>query len=194
MIYTEAKSLFDAVPPKLEDHEEEIIYVHPALPDISCNQLGVLYFDEDKYVLLENVNGSYLRSKSNKGDKKSYGTKLRILWECYGGKLYGKTHSPHIYQINANIYDCTRENLLLATEADKKTQAELNLRKKVFVNESILRLIEIEKKWTPLGYSPEELWTLMALPFWLVGARRRHSGEKEVKFKKRRKKIKKIFE
>lgn len=191
LIFKPAKNVFEAISPKLEDHEEEIIYVHPSLPGISCNQIGILYFDESIYALVENTNGSYLRSSNDKN--RSYGTKIRIVWECYKGRVYELPRSPHIYQINANVYDYTEDNLLLAKEADKKTQDLLNSRRKNFINESIVHLMKIEKRWTPLGFTPDELWTLMGLPFWLVGARRRHDGEK-VKSQKRRKRIKKIFE
>ena len=191
MIKFPARHVFEAKIPMLEDHEEEIIYTHPTKEGITCNQLGVLYFDESRYVLIENTNGSFL--KANDKTNTSHGTKIRLVWECYRGDVYELSHSPHIYQINANIYDYTQENLLLAKEADKQTQGILNLRKKSFVNESILHLMKIEKRWAPHGFSPEELWTLMDLPFWLVGARRRHNGETG-RLPNKRKGIKKLFE
>ena len=160
----------------LEDHEEEIIYIHPS-GEFSCNQLGVLYYDEDKYVLLENVNGSYMKTTDRKNLSK--GTKLRLVWECYHNQIYPTKNSPHIYQANANVYDFTQENLILASSLNKYWQRDLNSVRKEFISKSIDHLIKIENRWSLLGVSKEEVWTMLVIPYWLVGARKRYAGEKK---------------
>lgn len=176
MIKFPAKHLFEAKAPMLEDHEQEIIFTHPS-GEFSCNQLGVLYYDEDKYVLLENVNGSYMKTTDRKNLSK--GTKLRLVWECYTNEIYPTKHSPHIYQVNANVYDFTRENLILAPTLNKYWQRELNAVRKDFIKKSVEHLIQIEERWDKLGVSKEEVWTMLLIPYWLIGARKRHAGLKK---------------
>ena len=175
MIKFPAAHLFEAKAPVLEDHEEEIIYVHPT-GEFSCNQLGVLYYDEDKYSLLENINGSYMRTNDKRNVSK--GTKLRLVYECYKSVIFTSRNSPHIYQANANIYDCTEENLVLASSVTRQEQVALFSVKKQFTNKSIEHLIQIENRWSLLGVSKEELWTMLVIPYWLLGARKKYDGLK----------------
>jgi len=181
LIYTKAKNIFEALSPRLEAHEEEIIYPHPSLPGVFCNQLGVLTYDEKIYTMMEGLNGIYLRMRD--GEKNSRGTKLKIIWECYKGEDYKGEGSPHVYYKNGNIYDHTKENLIVSTEIPKSSRILLNEVKKKFILNSVLRLIEIEKKWEKHEVSPQDLWEMMFLPRWLIGARQRFDG-KEVRGKK----------
>ena len=176
MIKFPAAHLFEAKAPMLEDGEEEILYVHPT-GEYSCNQLGVLYYDEEKYSLLENINGSYMRTNDKRNISK--GTKLKLVYECYKNILFEGRNSPHIYQANANIYDFTEENLILSASITRQEQVALHAVKKEFINKSLERLIQIENRWSLLGVSKEELWTMLVIPYWLIGARKRHDGIKK---------------
>ena len=54
---------FNALSPSLEEHEEEIFFHHPVLPDVYCNQLGALYVDEDRYKVKQTRAGVNIEDK-----------------------------------------------------------------------------------------------------------------------------------
>ena len=169
MIVPKATNIFDALAPMLEDHEEELFFQHPT-EDIKCNQLGVVYYNEDKYLYLHNKQGgSFMES----GTRRNLGSKVRIVWECYRGQTHSGAGSPHFFFANGNILDYRPENVFLSNELMPKEKAEMARSKAKFILFSIQRLMELEIYYEKRGIKKEDLYTAMLIPVWLVNARKR---------------------
>lgn len=159
----------------LEDHEEEIFFEHPT-EDIRCNQLGVLYFDEDRYVSYTMTTGSIVREhESYNGLRiRMVGSKHKIAWECFHGEILDS--GTHFMFRNANSLDTTKDNLLPLTRVDKSIKAEASATKSKFFKASLEHLIKLEEKHKERGIESAELHKLLQLPTWLTGARKRWKG------------------
>ena len=166
MIVHPAKHLFEAKFPSLEDHEEEIFYQHP-IHDIKCNQLGTLYYEEGKFAVYDKGDTSVVRDQIT---RKNCGSKLRVIWECYTGKI---TLSPHFLFDNANPLDTRKENLILSRQiSDKERQLYLKKKKK-FVHATVDHLMKIEARMEKMGVDKDTLYEMLQLPYWAITARKR---------------------
>jgi hypothetical protein len=169
VIVPKATNLFDALSPMLEDHEEELFFQHPTL-DIKCNQLGAVYYNEDKYMYLHNKQGgSFMETKS----RRNLGSKVRVVWECYRGQTHSGSGSPHFFFANGNILDYRPENVFLSNDLLPKEKAQMAREKAKFILSSVQKLMELEIKYEKVGIKKEELHTAMLIPVWLVNARKR---------------------
>jgi len=166
MIVYPAKHFFESKFPMLEDHEEEIFFHHP-LYDIKCNQIGVLYYDDEEFVLWQNCKGNTMQ---NKKINRQIGSKTKIAWECYHGEILTGTHFLYA---NGNILDLRKENLLFQSNLSKQEQLRLAKIKKNYQIASALYLKTIETRVEKWGISKEELYDFLTIPSWLKGARKR---------------------
>lgn len=169
MVIYPAKHLFEAQFPKLEDHEEEILYQHPTWP-IQCNQIGVMYYDEDVIAVYEK-NGRL--SVSYKPTWAFCGTKTRVVWECYHGVVMW---SPRFLFGNANPYDLRKENLIMVRGLSRSQADHLGRIKARFTNASVEHLVKLEERMKGMGYTGTQTWELLKIPYWLKVARRAYQG------------------
>jgi hypothetical protein len=175
MIIYPAKNLFQAKFPTIEDHEEEIFFQHPK-EDIKCNQLGVLYYDEDRYSTYPTASGATVREhqKFNKVAARSVGSKTKIVWECYHQEIL--EIGAHCLFLNANPLDMTKENIIMLSKTDPATKKEASKAKAKFISNSIDHLIGLERKFEKEGISNQQLHKLLQIPNWLACARKKHKG------------------
>lgn len=167
MIVHPARHIFEAKYPSLEDHEEEVFYQHP-VHDIKCNQLGVIYCDDGILAIYDRRGTSMVRDLKT---GKSFGTKTKIIWECYTGKV---VHSPHFFFANGNPMDLREENLIMSGPlSDKARQPYLRI-KRGFVQASVEYLVGLETRMAAVGIDREQLYEMLLLPRWLVGSRERY--------------------
>ena len=166
MIVYPAQHLFEAKFPKLEDHEEEVFFHHP-VEEIYCNQLGALYYESSSYVCYDKNESNVVR---NQKTGKNVGTKIRVIWECYTGKI---VTNPHFLFVNGNPLDTRRENMRKISELPKKEWEALQSVKKRFIQKSVEHLVKLEERASKMGLSNSELNQILMLPYWLVSARRR---------------------
>jgi len=164
LIVYPAKHLFQAKFPSLEPHEEEIFYQHPVY-DIKCNQLGTIYCDESDYAIYHKGDTSIVREQST---RKNCGSKLRVIWECYTGKI---TQSPHFLFANANPLDTRQENMILSKPLTIKQREPYLQRRRKFVEASVDHLVKIEQRMEKMGLDKETLYQMLILPYWLKTAR-----------------------
>lgn len=185
MIKGEPKHWFECMFPVLEDHEEEIFFPHP-VEDIKCNQLGILYFDPDRYVCYELRSGSVVREHAIWNGKKVrvVGSKLKVIWECYHHQKLEM--GVHFTFLNGNPLDLTLENLMALNKMDPTTKQKAARVKTIFTKNSVDRLLKLEIKYEKKGIGKEQLHEILQLPNWLSCARKRHANPV---VKKRRKKV-----
>ena len=167
MIVYPARHLFEAKFPMLEDHEEEVFYQHPTL-DIKCNQLGVIYCDESLFGIYEKADTSMVR---NQATKRSHGTKLRVIWECYTGKL---VFSPHFFFANGNPLDLRKENLVMSGPLSGKERDPYLTTKTRFIRASVEHLMKLEARMERVGVDKEQVYEILQIPYWLRVARSKY--------------------
>lgn len=175
MIRHSSNHWFECLYPTLEPGEEEIFYQHPT-EGFKCNQLGVLYYDEARYVVYDLLRASVVRELAVwNGDKmRALGSKFKIVWECYHGEIIeGRSHFT---LANNNPLDLTRENLLLTTNVDKKDRLRMAAKKSRFVKASAEYLVGIEPKYEKRGMDNQQLYKSLLLPNWLITARKKYKG------------------
>lgn len=163
MIIPKPKHYFEATYPVLEEGEEIIWYRHPEHP-LSCNQLGMVFFDDDIVWCFGRRNQYRYNVK---GNPKFFilGSEERVICECLTGISYkGKAF---LYK-DGNPYNKTLENLLPYKSINTDELKDANNRWREFVNASVdymnSRKPLIEKR----GIDPAEYWSLMELPDWLI--------------------------
>lgn len=162
MIFYETTNFFDAKYPTLEDHEEEILYQHPEY-DIKCNQLGVLDFGEDNKYGFTSREQYKIKAPGTKGFK-MLGHKERIVMECYTGFSHkGKI----IYFIDGNPLNHTFKNLICISRKGPEYR-ELYNKNRDFIDRSVQHMNSREPFIVKRGIEPEDYWTAMALPEWLM--------------------------
>lgn len=166
MIVYPAKHLFEAKFPVLEPHEEEIFFPHPT-EEIYCNQLGALYYEEGTYTVYDKNDSKQVRQQRT---GKNVGSKMRVIWECYVGKLVS---SPHFLFVNGNPLDTRFENIRKISELGQKEWTELKTVKKNFIENSVDHLLKLEARAGNIGIDKNELYSILMLPYWLVSARKR---------------------
>ena len=171
----EYKHWFECMYPVLKDKEKEIFYQHP-LEDIKCNQLGVLYYNEERYTTYDLRSGSVVREHYawNGVKAKIIGTKLKIIWECYHNNNLA-SGSQFLFT-NGNPLDLTMENVLAINRIDEATKKEVTKIKARFIQNSVEHLIKLEAKYEKRGIEQKQLHDLLQIPNWLVGARKRYKG------------------
>ena len=171
----EYKHWFECLYPMLAEDEEEVFYQHPT-EGIKCNQLGILFYDEDRYVAYDMVTGSVVREfGSYNGDKiRIVGAKPKIIWECYHQEKLGS--GSHFLFLNGNPLDLTKENLLTVSKTDPITKAFATEARRRFIYNSVEHLVKLEAKYDKRGIDKDTLHKLLSLPNWLVGARKRWKG------------------
>jgi hypothetical protein len=157
---------FQAKYPTLEDAEEEVFYQHPVLA-IKVNQLGVIYCD-DTFGIYEKGNSSAVTDLAG---RKSYGTKCKIIFECYAGEV---VYSPHFFFANANPLDLRRENLVLLKPLSAKQREPYIRIKRQFAQASVEHLLGLEARMQAVGIDRKQLYEMLLLPRWLKGARERY--------------------
>jgi len=167
MIVHPVRHWFEAKFPSLEDHEEEIFYQHPQ-HDIKVNQLGVLYCDNDKYGVYDNVDNSMVREQST---RRSLGTKTRIIWECYTGQ---SIFTPHFFYVNGNPLDTRFENMVLSGPLSATARQPYLRTKSRFIQASVEHLIKLEDRMEKVGVDREQLYDMLLLPQWIKGARAKY--------------------
>lgn len=169
------KHLFECVYPVLPEHEEEIFFQHPT-EAIKCNQLGVLYYDEERYVTYDLRSGSIVREHAawNGVKPRLIGSKPKVVWECYHNEKLG--NGIHFFYVNSNPLDWTVENLLIQNRLDAKSRLEAGKSKSLFIKNSVEHLIKLEVKFKEKGIEKKELHQALQLPTWLSGARSRYTG------------------
>ena len=169
MIIHPASHFFEALPPQLEPHEEEIIYPHPTWPGVSCNQLGIVYIDDEIYTSLHYFNSPFFRSI--KAPHFNLGAKPVVVYECYHGtRIKGKM----IYHINGNVYDYRKENLLVCGDLKNPLTKVAKENKSSFILKSVQHLVKLENKFIKEGISNQELHETLMLPPWLIAARKKY--------------------
>jgi len=171
----EFKHWFECMYPTLGEDEEEIFYQHPT-EGIKCNQLGILFYDEERYVSYDMTTGSVVREfGAYNGDKiRVIGSKTKIIWECYHGKHLES--GCHFLYLNGNPLDSTKENLLAVSKIDPITKAIATEVKLKFIRNTVEHLVKLEAKYDKRGIGKEALHKLLHIPNWLVGARKRWKG------------------
>lgn len=165
---------FNALSPILEAHEEEEFFPHPTLPGIKCNQLGALYIDETLYTIQHYRRGVGIEDL----DGHAYGTKARIVWECYRGYSYPEKRSPNFWHLNGNVNDFTKQNLFLTFEMDPADERLAVKNRNSFVAKSVERLIKLEEKYLATGLDMNSLYQMLFVPTWLSHARKSAAGNK----------------
>jgi len=134
MIIHPCTSLFDCKYPELEPHEEEVFYQHPLYSDIKCNQLGVLYYDEDKYYFSQRWGNPILWYTGS--NKDNVGGRYKITWECYHGRV-----SPGLVNLfDMNPYNCTKDNLYVNCDLKKSEYAERIKYRRRFIYNTVMQL------------------------------------------------------
>lgn len=179
MIVYPAKHLFEAMFPQLEDHEEEVFYPHPIL-DIKCNQLGMLYMDENKFFIQTSKGREVVRRAEGRGDERHYTlaiTKQRVVFECYRGEVTEK--GSHLFYLNGNPMDLREANLKMRLQMSAEEIKTATAIKKAFVVASAEHLISLEDTLQKTrGVDPDVLIKFLNLPKWLVAERARIKGIK----------------
>ena len=176
MIYFPAKHYFEALSPQLEEDEEEIFFHHPT-EDLYCNQLGIIFYNEEKYYMVHTSAGTTLRytdRESGHQTKRAVGAKARIVWECYNSSGKTMTH-PHFYHRNGNVMDFSYGNVVTAEDLTSKERMMVAGKRRRFIQESIRYLIQLEKKHEE-GMGIEALYQSLMLPDWLVNGRQKLDG------------------
>lgn len=169
MIVYPAEHLFQAKFPVLEPHEEEIFYHHP-VEEIYCNQLGALYFEEGTYIIYDKNESKLVRHMKT---GKNVGSKMRIIWECYVGKIVS---GPHFLYVNGNPLDTRFENIRKTSEVSKEEWEILQKTKKRFIQKSVEYLLKLEARAEKIGVDKEQLYQILMLPYWLTSARLKHAS------------------
>ena len=167
MIIHPAKHLFEAKFPTLEEHEEEIFFQHP-VHNLKVNQLGVIYCDEIEYAIYHKGDTSIVRDQKT---RKNCGSKLRVIWECYIGKICS---SPHFFFANSNPLDTRRENLILCRPLTHKERAPYLRARNRFVEASVQHLLKIEARMGKMGVDKDTVYQMLILPYWLKSARKKY--------------------
>lgn len=163
MIIPKPKHYFQATYPILEEGEESIWYRHPEHP-LSCNQLGMVVFD-DGISWNFNRRGQYRYNLKGKRNVFNLGSEEKVIYECLTGISHkGKSF---LYK-DANPYNRTFENLLPYKTISTDELIDANDRWREFLNASVdymnSRKPLIEKR----GIDPANYWSLMELPEWLT--------------------------
>jgi hypothetical protein len=161
--------------PTLPDLEEEIFYQHPT-EAIKCNQLGVLYYDEERYVTYDVRSGSVVREHAawNGVKARLVGSRPKVVWECYHQEKLG--NGVHFVYMNSNPLDLSIENLKVHSKLDARTKLETSKVKSLFVKNSVEYLIKLEDKHKKRGMDKSDLHEALQIPNWLSGARSRYTG------------------
>lgn len=179
MIIPNPKNFFQCMYPTLEEHEEEVFYDHPTEKGIKCNQIGILYYPEDKYTIYYRQSSDLMRENLSKDRTyRSIGNRERVVYECYTGKSWSGSHFIHL---NCNHLDNTYDNLCVKTEIPKEVARSVASFKKKFVAASVERLMQLEAKAQQGGLEIEQLYQIIGLPNWLVIARKKHTAPKPEK-------------
>lgn len=171
----EYKHWFECLYPVLGESEEEIFYHHPT-EEIKCNQIGILFYSDERYVSYDMPTGSVVRefSSYNKGKMRIVGAKPKIIWECYYGRPLES--GSHFLFLNGNPLDVSKDNLLAINKTDPTTKAIAIEVKREFIYNSVQHLVKLEEKYKKRGIDPETLHKLLIIPNWLSGARKRWKG------------------
>ncbi len=179
MIVHPAKHLFEALFPSLEPDEEEVFYPHP-IYDIKCNQLGVLYMDENEFIIQSSKGRDVVRGAEGRGDERHYTlsiTKQRLVFECYRGEVTEK--GSHLFYLNGNPLDLREANLKERLQMSAEEIKAVTAIKRAFVVASAEHLIALEDTLQKTrGVDPDVLIKCLNLPKWLVAERARIKGIK----------------
>jgi hypothetical protein len=158
---------FEQVLPSLEADEEEVWFTHP-FENVKCNQLGVLDFDEEEYIMVDLVHKScYIRKRNALGKFViSIGTKSNVVWECY----HQTKSTSRILHANHNENDYTFDNLHSTADETQYERVSRNKSKREWERLSAERLLEKEAVMAAKGLSKETYRALMTIPKWLSDA------------------------
>jgi len=155
-------SFFTAGLPVLPDGEQELFFYHPTYPDIYCNQIGVLYYPEDKYVMSENRTIQYLIFK---GTRARIAKRDIVIYQCYTGRV--EKFSKMLFR-NGNVNDFSIENMITSRDCDKAEKKIIEEGMRNFIAETGMDLSILEKVWlTNYGVAPTELHDRLLLPQWV---------------------------
>ena len=167
MINSSPANYFQCVLPSLEPNEEEIWFQHPT-ESLKCNQLGVLFFDEEEYSMVHlPPKGCYLRKRNEAGQFYiSIGTKSNIVWECY----HQTQTKCRIIHLNYNEIDFTISNLYSIAEETPYQNIVRNKKRRAWEKESAHVLLRKEAAAAAKGLDRETYRALMRFPAWLISA------------------------
>ena len=158
---------FEQVLPSLEADEEEVWFTHP-FENVKCNQLGILAFDEEEYLMVDLAHKScYIRKRNHLGKFViSIGTKSNVVWECYH-QIKSKSRILHI---NHNENDYTFDNLYSTAEEIQYERVSRNKEKREWEKRSAKVLLEKETAMAKKGLTKETYRALLMIPKWLSEA------------------------
>lgn len=158
---------FEQVLPSLEADEEEVWFTHP-FENVKCNQLGILAFDEEEYLMVDLAHKScYIRKRNHLGKFViSIGTKSNVVWECYH-QIKSKSRILHI---NHNEEDYTFDNLYSTAEESQYEKVVRNKEKREWETRSAKVLLEKELEMAAKGLDKETYRNLLNIPSWLRSA------------------------
>lgn len=180
MIRRDPKHWFECLYPTLEKKDKEIFFKHP-FEDIKCNQLGVLYYDEERYVAYDSRTGSVVREHLAWNGKavRVLGSRSKVVWECYHQEKLES--GSHFIFMNCNTLDWSMENLLILSKLDANTKSEVTKARSEFIKNTVEHLVKLEAKYEKRGIEQKQLHDLLQIPNWLSGARSRYKGAKYAK-------------
>lgn len=159
MIIKPATHLFDALPPKLEDGEEEIWFRHPKWP-VQCNQLGILFFDDGEQVVGNQRDQYYLMYGKKSSERHFLGGRARIVMECYHQLDYSGYQFHHR---DCNPYNYSMENLVGFRYKCKEMMPFLWNNQK-FADRTIDYMNTRTGVLLKRGIDPVKYWKMMEIP------------------------------
>lgn len=156
------KSFFTALLPVIPDGEPERFYYHPTHPQIYCNQIGVLYFSEDIYLLSECRAVQYLIVKST---RERVAKRDIVVYQCYSGAI--QKFSKMLFR-NGNPNDLSVGNIITSLDCPKKDIKTIKEAMQDFIDETAIDLYLLETKYVEkYGIPPTELHDKLMLPQWV---------------------------
>ena len=171
MIVKPATHLFNALPPKLEDGEEEIWFRHPKWP-VQSNQLGVLFFDEDVQIVSNSRDQYYLMYGKRSCDRHFLGGRARIVMECFHGINY---EGYQFHHRDCNPYNFTEANLA-GFKARSKEMMQFIWNNQKFTDRTIEYMISRTSVLEKRKIDPIQYWKLMEVPKVLLNRWIKESG------------------
>lgn len=172
MIFPVVNHFFDAKYPVLEDHEEEIFYTHPVWTDVQVNQLGVIFFDEDKYTVNLDPRDQYRIRKKGETDVYCLGNKAKIAMECFSGiNLKGY----NFFHVDGNPLNNTFKNLIFFVNKGNGIEP-YKKQKREFIKRTLEYMKSREPQIIKRGITPIDYWEALNLPKYIMEAWKKEYG------------------
>lgn len=148
--------------------EEEKFWRHPVHP-IRCNQIGLLYVDEDYDVKYQDGRKevvAYRHSERQKGDYDwiEAGHPLRVMFECWAGRQV--KYSAFVFA-DGNPLNTTQENLVRKGEVNLQKWKDAYCATADFRTRSLEYMRKKDEILHKRGVDPVNYWSSFGLPIWL---------------------------